>query len=221
MSSEFQKDLAAVRRLFGFAYQPGLPALAARIAAHTGWLPPAAVSLDRDLARTVVHRFLAERRDDYVQQLTEVIKERKKLALQEALKQGKSRREEKLRRKEARRLKRAEAEAQERAKRHAWILKQARSDPTGWRDKTLRKKYGITAADYARLFDEQGGVCKVCKKPPTGNRRLAVDHDHATGKVRGLVHSKCNSGIGMLGDTLAGVLNAVTYLQDSHALQTT
>lgn len=43
----------------------------------------------------------------------------------------------------------------------------------------LKKQYGLTIEDYNKILEDQGGVCRICKKPPKPNRRLAVDHDHA------------------------------------------
>ena len=53
------------------------------------------------------------------------------------------------------------------------------------------KHYGITPVEYDNLLKLQGGVCALCRQPPNG-RRLAVDHDHKTGKVRGILCIKCN-----------------------------
>ena len=67
----------------------------------------------------------------------------------------------------------------------------------------LRAKYGITVEEYQAMFDGQGGVCKICGKKETtrvsrgeGIRSLAVDHDHNTGKVRGLLCHQCNVVLG-------------------------
>lgn len=54
------------------------------------------------------------------------------------------------------------------------------------------KRYGITPEQYDEILEEQGGVCKICKNLP-GKYRLHVDHDHETGKVRGLLCVTCNS----------------------------
>ena len=59
------------------------------------------------------------------------------------------------------------------------------------RDTEYQKRYGITLEDYNLLLEHQGGKCGICLKPP-GSRRLAVDHDHRTGMVRGLL---CSTGI--------------------------
>jgi hypothetical protein len=75
-------------------------------------------------------------------------------------------------------------------------------------DRRLRDAYGISLEDYQRMAGEQGGLCAICKQP----ERLVVDHDHRTGKVRGLLCAKCNSGIGMLGDSGDVARNAADYL---------
>lgn len=64
------------------------------------------------------------------------------------------------------------------------------------RERHLRLKYGISEAEYLFLFAEQEGVCKICGKPEAQNKQLAVDHDHLTGKVRGLLCMLCNTRIG-------------------------
>lgn len=61
--------------------------------------------------------------------------------------------------------------------------------------KATLRKYGLTAFDYAELYDLQGGVCGICSRPPR-KRAFVVDHDHRTGEVRGLVHAPCNLALG-------------------------
>jgi hypothetical protein len=55
-------------------------------------------------------------------------------------------------------------------------------------------------------------VCECCRKVPGGIKRLCLDHDHVTGEFRGWLCSKCNTALGMLGDTLADAQNLVSYL---------
>ena len=96
-------------------------------------------------------------------------------------------------------------------------------NPDADADKHLRRKYGITLAEYDELFEAQGGVCALCKKGETtkrmkkgeGRERLAVDHCHDTGRVRGLLCFKCNTAIGALGDTEEAAQNVVDYLKKS------
>jgi hypothetical protein len=60
----------------------------------------------------------------------------------------------------------------------------------------LKTKYGLTRADYKALVDGQAGVCAVCSGPPPTGKRLVVDHNHETGKIRALLCSSCNIMIG-------------------------
>jgi len=68
----------------------------------------------------------------------------------------------------------------------------------------LAKRYGLTLEQYDEMNRIQGGRCAICNKVPAGtshiSRRLAVDHDHATGTVRGLLCGTCNTTIGMIED---------------------
>lgn len=63
------------------------------------------------------------------------------------------------------------------------------------RARALKNKYGLTVAEYDTMLAMQGGVCRLCKRPP-GKVRLAVDHDHVTGRNRGLLCSACNRRLG-------------------------
>lgn len=74
------------------------------------------------------------------------------------------------------------------------------------------ESYGITVADYERMNAEQGGVCAICGQAETNGRSLAVDHCHATGRVRGLLCGTCNRGIGLLKDDADRVMSAAIYL---------
>lgn len=72
------------------------------------------------------------------------------------------------------------------------------------------KTFGITLEEYRKKLDP--GRCEICaKRLPTAARCL--DHDHATGKVRGLLCSGCNSGLGFFRDNPELLLAAVTYLE--------
>lgn len=57
----------------------------------------------------------------------------------------------------------------------------------------LKKHYGVTPERYDEMLSAQDGVCAICSKPCHTGRRLAVDHDHATGVVRGLLCYRCNA----------------------------
>lgn len=66
--------------------------------------------------------------------------------------------------------------------------------------------------DYVAMFEAQGGVCAVCKEPCRSGRALAVDHDHASGRVRGLLCAGCNGALGLLLDDPRRAEAAVAYL---------
>jgi hypothetical protein len=61
----------------------------------------------------------------------------------------------------------------------------------------IQKAYGISVADYEEMRQKQGGRCKICKRPPK-KFKLAVDHCHKTGKVRGLLCASCNRALGII-----------------------
>ena len=69
------------------------------------------------------------------------------------------------------------------------------------------------------MLDDQGGVCAICGKPEIKERtpgvvfHLSVDHVHDTGKIRGLLCCKCNRFIGLAGEDIAILSNAIGYLK--------
>ena len=78
----------------------------------------------------------------------------------------------------------------------------------------ILKKFGINSAEYQKQLEMQGGGCAICGKQETtlGKKYLAVDHHHATGKVRGLLCGSCNKGLGHFQDNPALLSEAVLYL---------
>ena len=80
------------------------------------------------------------------------------------------------------------------------------------RRKSLWENYRLSLADYSLLFESQHGGCAICNTPPT-LKRLAVDHDHTTGYLRGLLCSRCNLGIGRFEDNTTLFRNAILYLE--------
>jgi len=103
-----------------------------------------------------------------------------------------------------------------------------------WREKNpeadvrkhLRRKYGMTLEQYNTLFDKQKGLCALCSKPESVKRnskserpeRLAVDHCHDTGRIRGLLCFKCNTAVGSIGDDEESAKRVVEYFE-SNALK--
>lgn len=76
----------------------------------------------------------------------------------------------------------------------------------------LRRNFGITIEEYNALLEKQNGVCAICQSKHK-TMRLSVDHCHKTGKVRGLLCGRCNTGIGMLLDSPELVTAAKKYLE--------
>jgi len=77
----------------------------------------------------------------------------------------------------------------------------------------LQRNYGITPAQYDAMFVAQKGLCAICESADrAGKRRLCVDHDHDTGKVRGLLCSRCNTAIGLLQHSSIYLNKARKYL---------
>ena len=89
----------------------------------------------------------------------------------------------------------------------------------------LKHSYGITLEEYNKMFIEQGGVCDICKNPQTVQNfkgitsSLAVDHDHNTGKIRGLLCSNCNTGIGFFEEDEKRILKVLEYLRKHKDLE--
>lgn len=86
------------------------------------------------------------------------------------------------------------------------------------RRSVLKRTYGITAERYDQMLRAQAGACAVCKHPPAKKTRqsksLAVDHDHATGEVRGLLCGRCNTALGLLREDPANIVALFNYLDD-------
>lgn len=92
-------------------------------------------------------------------------------------------------------------------------MKKKRRTP---REQHLWEKYKISIDDYNSLFEIQKGRCAICGTHQTDLKRvLCVDHDHATGKVRGLLCSNCNHGLGQFRDSVGFLASAIKYLENN------
>lgn len=87
----------------------------------------------------------------------------------------------------------------------------------------LKRLYGITVDQYEAILKRQGGVCAICKSRSSYSRnyktvspekaKFSVDHCHTTGKVRGLLCSKCNRALGLINDNIESVFRMADYLK--------
>ncbi|WP_043254020.1 endonuclease VII domain-containing protein [Streptomyces sp. Tu6071] len=104
-----------------------------------------------------------------------------------------------------------------RGKTCASCRKQARR--TASRASRLQATYGLSAEDYKRLFEYQGGVCAICREPRKAN--LAVDHCHKTEAIRGLLCQRCNGHLLARGarDRPEVLRRAADYLENYPAWQ--
>ena len=89
----------------------------------------------------------------------------------------------------------------------------------------LKKLYNMSIEDYDALLLKQNGVCAICgreerHKSPVDNARkaLAVDHDHETGQVRGLLCASCNRGLGWFGEDAKVLRLAADYIELKESL---
>lgn len=83
---------------------------------------------------------------------------------------------------------------------------------------TRKRLYNITGIEYDAILALQNGVCAICKKPPKiGGKKLAVDHDHKTGLIRGLLCWSCNSFLSKANDDPVIIMNAADYIMSPPA----
>jgi len=84
----------------------------------------------------------------------------------------------------------------------------------------IMERYGITPEQYWALYEAQGGSCYICERATGKTKRLAVDHDHNSGYVRGLLCGPCNKLLGHARDDGEFFLRAFEYLREppAHAI---
>jgi|CXWL01.1.fsa_nt_gi hypothetical protein len=87
----------------------------------------------------------------------------------------------------------------------------------------IKRRYGLDPGRYLEMIEEQGGCCAICRSEAVDGGlgrwrriRLAVDHDHKTGAVRGLLCGKCNLGIGHFMEDETRLLNAIRYIKENN-----
>jgi hypothetical protein len=90
-----------------------------------------------------------------------------------------------------------------------------RRDKEKSRERAWERRYGIARQDYENLLEKQGDSCAICKTTNVGRKghtHFHVDHDHLTGKVRGLLCDLCNRGLGYFKDDAYMLRKAAKYL---------
>ena len=80
------------------------------------------------------------------------------------------------------------------------------------RKKYLKKEWGLSLSEYDGLLSTQNGVCAICQRPPM-KHQLAIDHNHVTGKIRGLLCARCNRAIALLWEDVSIMKKAIDYLE--------
>ena len=91
----------------------------------------------------------------------------------------------------------------------AWKIENQSKVKNQW----LKMYYSMSLEEYNKLFEEQEGRCAICGKHQSYLKKgLSVDHDHVTGKIRGLLCNNCNAGIGLLKDDIKLLTIAINYL---------
>ena len=88
-----------------------------------------------------------------------------------------------------------------------------RKDDAWISSRKLKHAYGILLEDYIRMETEQDFKCAICKKQNLDGKRLYVDHNHDTGKVRALLCRKCNSILGYADENIDILKSSIEYLQ--------
>ena len=101
-----------------------------------------------------------------------------------------------------------------------WAREDRKRNPEKHKDKSLKRQYGIGLNEFNQMLKDQNSKCAICNEEETAidpkskkPRNLAVDHCHSTGKIRGLLCSKCNTALGALKDSTELLRKAILYLQ--------
>jgi hypothetical protein len=104
---------------------------------------------------------------------------------------------------------------------NAGACKKRKEEPKRFKNYSLKKNFGITIEEYDKLHTAQNHVCAICKKTETAlhnngkPKDLAVDHCHNSGRIRGLLCWRCNTGIGKLYDNPEILRKAADYIEKS------
>ena len=115
---------------------------------------------------------------------------------------------------EARRATERKTAAKNRIRRNEQARQRSKDHPEKKLNCRLKREYGINLSILESIKEYQSYKCAICNKDLLG-KNLHIDHDHETGKIRGLLCSQCNVGIGMLNDNPILLRDAARYLEES------
>lgn len=85
-------------------------------------------------------------------------------------------------------------------------------------ERMVAKTYGLAPGEYEQIYNLQGGTCAICQRATGKTKRLAVDHDHDTGLVRGLLCGPCNKMVGYFRNAPEAFERAAAYLRRADEL---
>jgi uncharacterized metal-binding protein len=92
---------------------------------------------------------------------------------------------------------------------NAW----AKSHPVSRKFTRLKNLYGVTREQYDKIFEVQAGCCKLCGISQTELKKtLVIDHNHKTGRIRGLLCNPCNAALGLFKENAETLKKAVEYV---------
>lgn len=112
-------------------------------------------------------------------------------------------------------IERARRWQRENPERYKLNQRRMRNSPEGKRRQRaghLLRKFGMTLKQYDAMLEAQEGRCAICTKPPRPDVSLHIDHEHETGRVRGLLCFSCNAALGYFGDDCDRLIAAAGYL---------
>lgn len=97
-----------------------------------------------------------------------------------------------------------------------WKSNGGKRCPVKTRSYLLKHNYGITIEDFNLMFQNQGSVCKICKNSNTSGKNWHVDHNHSTGKIRGVLCSSCNQALGLTKESINILKSMINYIEEDN-----
>lgn len=104
------------------------------------------------------------------------------------------------------------------AQRREYNARRQAEDPSYYRGRSIRNRYGITVDEYEKLLRAQNNRCAVCERQLDDSHRPHLDHCHVTGKIRGFLCQWCNTGLGMLNDSPERIRKLADYAEQHAGL---